>query len=165
MPEWLGRGLQNLLQEFNSPSGLQENCWASGGIGRRSGLKIRDPKGCEGSSPSLPTSVSLSSLQNVWRKCCVMRKYPCRCRRCRTRRTFAKHPEVYRRTPLCSCGGVYIVDSFRKKKEHKKYRCTCGELPFPHRKTCKWCFFYKGEYDVSRDIHPFLGPMSEHLIE
>ena len=28
--------------------------WEDGGIGRRNGLKIRYPYGCEGSNPSLP---------------------------------------------------------------------------------------------------------------
>ena len=31
--------------------------WAGGGIGRRSGLKIRCPQGREGSSPSPPTII------------------------------------------------------------------------------------------------------------
>ena len=163
MPEWLGRGLQNLLQEFDSPSDLQKVCRASGGIGRRGGLKIRCP------SPDLRVRVPPCPQRKFFRETLsrgyIVKKYPCHCKRCRTRRTFSKHPEFYRRNPTCPCGGTYTVDIFRRKKEHRKYRCLCGELPFPHRRGCKWCFHYRGKYDLSRDIHPFLGPMNEYFPE
>lgn len=61
--EWSGTGLQNPSPRFNSGRDLKiwsdeifrRNSRASGGIGRRSGLKIRGPQGHEGSSPSSPT--------------------------------------------------------------------------------------------------------------
>ena len=56
LAEWLRRGLQNLLQGFDSPRCLQIYR-ESGGIGIHDGLKIRCPNGLEGSSPSSPTSI------------------------------------------------------------------------------------------------------------
>lgn len=60
--------------------------------------------------------------------------FPCRCSRCRARRTFRKHPDSYPTPPPhCSCGGTFAVDTFRLRKEHKKYKCTCDLWWFPHR--------------------------------
>lgn len=60
--------------------------------------------------------------------------YPCRCSRCRTRRTFRKHPESYRDVPRCSCGGEFHVDQYRLRKEHKRVKCNCDLWWFPHRR-------------------------------
>lgn len=59
--------------------------------------------------------------------------YPCRCSKCRARKTFRKHPESYRHTPHCYCGGTYAVDQYRLHKEHKRVKCNCDLWWFPHR--------------------------------
>lgn len=64
-----------------------------------------------------------------------MTKYPCRCRRCGSRRTLAKHPEAYRKEPTCSCGGTYRVDRYRRIKEHQRTTCRCLLYWFPHRRV------------------------------
>lgn len=71
-----------------------------------------------------------------------MLRYPCRCRKCGARKTLAKHPDLYllRRFAKCACGGDMYADHYRRKKEHKRTRCNCDGLSFPHRKACTvWC--------------------------
>lgn len=159
MPEWLGRGLQNLVQEFDSPSDLQKVCRASGGIGRRSGLKIRGPlPDMRVRVPPCPRKSSTSSFciggEKMWKNA-----YPCRCKSCRRRKTVRKHPrEYFRKPPSCCCGGQLSVDTFRLERENKKYKCSCTGLPFPHRKGSKWCNHYTGCYtEDDEDSHPFLS--------
>lgn len=79
-----------------------------------------------------------------------MNKFPCRCRKCQSRRTFRKHPEDYKREPLCSCGGTYRVDTYRLNKEHLKYICRCNGVPYPHRKGSHYyCFEYDHDVDTT----------------
>jgi hypothetical protein len=88
-----------------------------------------------------------------------MRKFPCRCRSCRARRTLAKHPEAYIREPRCACGGSYRVDNYRLKSEHKRAGCTCSGFPWDngrHRKGSAsiengwYCIFWRGYDDAEK---------------
>ena len=70
--------------------------------------------------------------------------YPCRCRRCRKRRTLNKHPDDYvqRSRVLCyHCDGELRLDAHRQTKEHKRTRCKCDAYWFPHRYDPKYCRF------------------------
>lgn len=66
-----------------------------------------------------------------------MVKFPCRCNKCRGRKTLSKHPDDYQRDryKTCSCGGHFVVDTHRRTREHKRAKCGCDALPFPHRKA------------------------------
>lgn len=63
-----------------------------------------------------------------------MMRYPARCRKCRGRKTFAKSPLDRK----CPCGGLYVVDSYRRTTENKRTNCNCSGLPWslsgPHRR-------------------------------
>lgn len=65
--------------------------------------------------------------------------YPCRCKKCRGRKTFRKHPLDYVREPKCSCGGSYSVDSYRQNTEHRRVLCHCDAYWFPHRQGSGNC--------------------------
>lgn len=59
--------------------------------------------------------------------------YKCRCSKesCKRRRTFSKHPDEYKRPPVChGCGGTkWRVDLLRqRRKEYRK--CYCNGLWF-----------------------------------
>ncbi len=60
LAEELGMGLQNPVHGCESRTRLHE-LWASGGIGIRSGLKIRAARRA-GSSPASPTNIKLSDF-------------------------------------------------------------------------------------------------------
>lgn len=75
----------------------------------------------------------------------MMRGYPCRCSKCRTRRTLSKLPNQYKiekfaKCMIHGCDGEMRVDWHRKKKEHKKNLCSCYGYSFVHRKGGGvWC--------------------------
>lgn len=75
----------------------------------------------------------------------MMRGYPCRCSKCKSRRTLAKLPHQYiiqwhAQCKLPGCDGVMRVDWHRKNKEHKKNLCSCIGYSFKHRKGGGvWC--------------------------
>lgn len=76
-----------------------------------------------------------------------MKRYPCRCKICRARRTLAKHPDAYRREPKCPCGGSYSPDSYRRTKEHKLTACYCSGYHWsinngPHRRGSPECYYH-----------------------
>lgn len=76
-------------------------------------------------------------------------QYPCRCSRCRKRKTLPRHPNNYvRQQPICWFCGYrnWIVDRFRRHREHQKYACDCrgieGIYDFkgaPHRRGSLFC--------------------------
>lgn len=69
-----------------------------------------------------------------------MKKFPCRCYKCFSRKTFIYHPDSYRRVKRCKrCGGFYRVDWYRKQKEHKRTKYLCCGYYFPHRRGSRWC--------------------------
>lgn len=83
-----------------------------------------------------------------------MTRYPCRCSKCRARKTLAMSPDWYEQPPTCSCGGVYKVDTYRRKIERKKYNCGCDGYPWqatngPHRKGSLHCAYYRGPATAS----------------
>lgn len=79
--------------------------------------------------------------------------WPCRCQRCRGRKTLSKHPDLYVRPPKCQCGGLLRPDMHRKKKEHLNV-CRCLGYWFPHRPGGGvWC-----------EQHP-TGPTEQHYQE
>lgn len=74
-----------------------------------------------------------------------MKKYPCRCRKCKARVTLKNHPDWYETEIKCRiCGGKLFLDSYRKNTEIVKNKCTCDGYHFPHNKNSKWCKQYKG---------------------
>jgi hypothetical protein len=65
---------------------------------------------------------------------------PCRCSRCRTRRSLRHSPGWYIRQPRCKvCGGKLSIDTYRAKGKEKRPACNCGGLPFPHRHSSFGC--------------------------
>lgn len=88
----------------------------------------------------------------------MMRGYPCRCSKCRSRRTLQKLPHQYKiekfaRCMLSGCDGEMRVDWHRKNAEHKN-NCRCWGYPFPHRPGGGvWC-----------EKHP-TGPTEQDYIE
>lgn len=84
-------------------------------------------------------------------------KHPCRCnnKKCLTRVTLNKHPDLYVKRPVCKvCGSNLHVDMYRFKKEHKKTLCNCDAFHFPHRAgSSVWC------------IHHPTGPTEQDQIE
>lgn len=70
----------------------------------------------------------------MWKK-----GYPCRCRRCETRKTFRFKPDTYIREKRCPCGGTYRIDKFRLRREAKLYTCACDGYPFYHRRGSLYC--------------------------
>lgn len=71
--------------------------------------------------------------------------YPCRCRKCRARRTLRQHPDNYvrRHFAVCyNCGAdALALDTYRQQKEHKRTRCRCDAYHFPHRHDPNVCRF------------------------
>lgn len=73
-------------------------------------------------------------------------KNHCRCTRkaCEARCVKAKHPNEYRRPPVCpTCrkGGLR-VDGYRMGPERRRIRaetCNCGYYHHPHRRGGGWC--------------------------
>lgn len=65
--------------------------------------------------------------------------FPCRCKRCRSRRSFKRRPDDYRVPKRCSFGGEFSVDSYRLKKEHRRTLCHCDAYWFPHRQGSGDC--------------------------
>ena len=65
--EWLGRGLQNLVQRFESARRLQFQFFPclGGGTGRRKGLKIPRWKHRAGSIPALGTKNTAVNFETV----------------------------------------------------------------------------------------------------
>lgn len=66
----------------------------------------------------------------------------CRCTYCGSRRTLARHPDHYIRTPPCrTCGRKrWRVDRYRMAVELKRKPCTCCTVyVFPHAKGRGWC--------------------------
>lgn len=63
------------------------------------------------------------------------RYWPCRCSDCRQRKTFGMKPENYvdQEKLRCLCGGVFLLDVYRKYAEGKKKLCECPGHKFPHR--------------------------------
>jgi len=77
----------------------------------------------------------------------VSYRYRCRCyTACDTRVSLKRKLEDYIRKPKCRCCGGELRRDRARELESKRNVCHCGELPFPHRKGCKWCRRYKGEY-------------------
>lgn len=66
----------------------------------------------------------------------------CRCRYCGARRTLARHPDHYARTPPCrTCGRkTWRVDRYRDTVELAVKPCTCHHYSFPHFPGRGWCF-------------------------
>jgi hypothetical protein len=64
-----------------------------------------------------------------------MKRFPCRCKKCKGRKTFRIDPTHYNVEPLCACGGTYSVDTYRKTKENKKRICYCDTYWFPHKEN------------------------------
>lgn len=81
-----------------------------------------------------------------------------RCSYCQARRTLARHPNDYYRTPPCKTPGCnnrrkrrglpirYYVDKWRARHERAPHvkPCTCGEVygangEYPHRRGSGWC--------------------------
>jgi hypothetical protein len=96
--------------------------------------------------------------------------YPCRCKRCRGRKTFKRHPADYKVQKRCSCGGEYSVDSYRLRKEHKLTLCHCEAYWFPHRRgsgTCIQVVSTQGVIDLAEldkefaEFEPFRRNASE----
>lgn len=82
--------------------------------------------------------------------------HPCRCNKCRGRKTLRKHPDLYERRHhvKCSCGGEFKVDTYRMSKENKN-PCKCDGYWFPHRKGSKWCIHNKRELSEEEHIERF----------
>ncbi|MCK5769500.1 hypothetical protein [Algiphilus sp.] len=70
--------------------------------------------------------------------------YPCRCRRCGTRKTLRMHPDHYyrrryARCPACKADDMR-VDTYRASgREAKRYLCHCDHYGFPHRRGSLLC--------------------------
>jgi len=62
--------------------------------------------------------------------------------------TLRKRKEEYVKEPKCkACGsGIHCVDKERKDYI-KRTTCNCDGIHHPHRKGCKWCNYYTGEYE------------------
>jgi len=80
--------------------------------------------------------------QYIWHR--IARRplhHRCRCsnKKCRQRKTFAKHPSHYARGwPVCdNCGSRYTVDWYRQLRETRINKCECGAAHYPHR--AGWC--------------------------
>lgn len=73
------------------------------------------------------------------------KRYPCRCLKCRHRRSLNHKPDDYVRPPKCKfCGSTkWWLDTYRMKKEmDSKLTCNCGGYWFPHRKGSKFCHYH-----------------------
>lgn len=68
---------------------------------------------------------------------------PCRCKKCKRRKTLKRHPDNYVIVPKCSCGNnTWNIDNYRIKVEYKNSRinkCYCFVYKFPHRKSSGYC--------------------------
>ena len=86
--------------------------------------------------------------------------FPCRCKRCRSRKSFRRHPDDYRVPKRCSCGGEFSVDSYRMVKEHKRTLCHCDAYWFPHRVgsgDCRQVVSVEGVIDLAEVDSAFGG--------
>lgn len=56
---------------------------------------------------------------------------------CGSRFTLRQRPELYKVAPRCTkCGStvIYSVEEIRRRELANQERCTCQNIPFPHRK-------------------------------
>lgn len=73
------------------------------------------------------------------------KRCPCRCKKCRARRSLRQKPDEYLRPPKCkSCGNnTWVIDVYRFRKEMSSSRvCGCSGYWFPHRRGSKFCFHH-----------------------
>lgn len=70
-----------------------------------------------------------------------------RCRKCRSRRALARHPDAYQIQPRCrNCGSRdHVADKWMNERNTKAMTCRCdghgSGLPFPHRRGSLWCYY------------------------
>lgn len=85
----------------------------------------------------------------------MMRLWPARCRACRARKTFRSEPIG----EACQCGGLYVVDAYRKKLEHKRTACYCDGYHWsmtngPHRYGSPKCRYAVKPQTEPEEIDP-----------
>lgn len=72
---------------------------------------------------------------------------PCRCNKCKARKSLSKRPEFYQTWPGCpigGCKGILFVDNYRLKRGKKDRARVCKDdcKPYPHRVDSKDCKQY-----------------------
>ena len=75
--------------------------------------------------------------------------HPCRCSRCRGRRSFHMNPLDYKVRPTCPCGGYYTLDAYRKRIETKLGRCGCSGY----------------SWSISNGIHKLGSPKCYYMLD
>lgn len=65
-------------------------------------------------------------------------RFNVRCRNCRARHKFAKHPDDYVRLPKCRNCGTNL-SGFRIENPSRTVTCKCDSVPYPHRKLSSTC--------------------------
>lgn len=86
------------------------------------------------------------------------RRYRCRCRHCRARRTLNQHPDAYQRPPKCRCGrnDGWVIDRYRdSRKEARRFTCDCDGWWFPHRRGSEGCHHHEKRIPDPDDFTPF----------
>lgn len=81
-----------------------------------------------------------------------MSGFPCRCSKCKTRKTLPRRPETYVQAPKCwNCKNrKWFIDSYRVSKNPKDSGevCCCAGRILPHRKAQKGCIYHRDNVEA-----------------